>query len=134
MSSQDLGKLILRLSIGILILLHGIAKITGGIGGIIGMVEAAGLPGYLAYMVYVGEVLAPLLLIIGLFTRPAALIIFINMLVALYLVHMKEIVALNEKTGGWAIETQALFLFGALAIAFLGAGRLSVGGEYGRFN
>jgi putative oxidoreductase len=134
MGSQDLGKFILRLNIGILILLHGIAKIMGGVDGIMKMVEGAGLPSYLGYLVYVGEVLAPVLLIIGLFTRPAALIVVANMLVAIYLVHMGELATLNPQSGGWAIETQALFLFGALAIAFLGAGRLSVGGEYGRWN
>ena len=134
MSSQDLGKLVLRLSLGILILLHGIAKIKGGIGGIMGMVEGAGLPAQLGYLVYVGEVLAPVLLIIGLFTRPAALIVAGNMLVAIYLAHMAELLSLNEKSGGWAIELQGMFLFSAIAVALLGAGRFSVGGETGRFN
>ena len=32
--ANDLGKLILRLTLGVLILLHGIAKIGGGIAGI----------------------------------------------------------------------------------------------------
>jgi putative oxidoreductase len=132
-NGQDTGKLILRLALGILILLHGIAKLKGGVGGISGMLAGAGLPGVLAYGVYVGEVLAPLLLIFGLYTRLGALIVFVNMLFAIGLAHMGELGQLN-RTGGWAIELQAMFLFSALAIVFLGAGRYSLGGTGGKWN
>jgi putative oxidoreductase len=131
--SDDTGKLILRLAIGILILLHGIAKISGGVGFAANMLASHGLPGALAYLVYIGEIVAPVLLIIGLYTRPAAWITVINMLVAIWLVHMKDLGALN-KQGGWALELQGMFLFGALAIAFLGAGRFSIGGTGGKYN
>jgi putative oxidoreductase len=131
--SDDTGKLILRLALGILMLLHGIAKIKGGVGFAASMLTSHGLPGVLAYLVYVGEIVAPVLLIIGLYTRPAAWIVVINMLVAIWLVHMKEIGMLN-KQGGWALELQGLFLFSALAVAFMGAGRFSVGGTGGRYN
>jgi putative oxidoreductase len=131
--SQDLGKLVLRLAIGILVLLHGIAKIRFGVAGIAGMVSAAGLPGALAYLVYIGEVFAPLLVVFGVWTRPAALVIVINMVVAIGLAHAGDLLDLS-KTGGWALEVQGLYLFGALAIALLGAGRYSVGGSGGRFN
>ena len=57
--NESIAKLLLRLALGGAILLHGIAKLTGGIGGIAGMVSAAGLPSFLAYGVYVGEVIAP---------------------------------------------------------------------------
>ena len=131
--SDDTGKLILRLALGILILLHGIAKVTGGVGSLSGMLASHGLPGVLAYGVYIGEVVAPVLLIIGLYTRPAAWIVVINMLVAVWLVHMKDLGAIN-KQGGWALELQGMFLFGALAVAFLGAGRFSIGGTGGKYN
>jgi putative oxidoreductase len=131
--SNDLGKLVLRVSLGVLILLHGIAKLTSGPAFIIGAVEKAGLPSVLAYGVYLGEVLAPVLLIIGLFTRPAAIVVAINMLFAIFLVHAGEIAQIS-KTGGWAIELQGMFLFAAIAVALLGAGRYSVGGLTGRWN
>src|SRR5690606_7470531 len=81
-TSDDLGKLLLRLTLGLLMLLHGIAKIIGGPAHILGLVSKIGLPPALGYFVFVGEVLAPLLVIIGLWTRPAALVIAINMVVA----------------------------------------------------
>jgi putative oxidoreductase len=130
---QDLGKLVLRLVVGILVLLHGIAKIRYGIGGIADMVRGAGMPGAVAYLVYIGEIFAPLLVIFGVWTRPAALVIFVNMIVAIFLAHSGDLLSLN-KTGGWAIELQAMYLFGALAIALLGAGRYSVGGSASRLN
>ena len=133
-AAEETGKLVLRLSVGILILLHGIAKLQNGIDGIMGMVSGMGLPAELAYGVYIGEVLAPILLIIGLWTRPAALIIAINMLMAIYLAHAAQLGMLNEKTGGWALELQGMFLFGAIAVALLGAGRFSLGGATGKFN
>lgn len=122
---EDTGKLILRATLGILILLHGIAKIAGGVSGISGMLENAGLPGALAYGVYIGEVLAPLLVLLGFYSRIGALVIVVNMLFAIGLVHMKDVVALN-KTGGWGIELQASFLVMALAVALIGPGRFSL--------
>jgi putative oxidoreductase len=131
--SDDTGKLVLRLTLGILILLHGVAKISSGVSGVGGMLASHGLPSALAYLVYIGEIVAPVLLIIGLYTRPAAWIIAINMVVALWLVHMKDLLVIG-KTGGWALELQGMFLFGAIAVALLGAGRFSVGGSSGKYN
>ena len=131
--TDDTGKLILRLALGIMILLHGIAKISTGVSGVGGMLASHGLPSALAYLVYVGEIVAPVLLIIGFYTRPAAWIVVINMVVAIWLVHMKDLTALG-KNGGWALELQGMFLFAAVAVAFLGAGRFSVGGTSGKYN
>ncbi|HEX2010484.1 MAG TPA: DoxX family protein [Roseateles sp.] len=130
---DDLAKLILRLTLGLLTLLHGIAKLVGGPAFITGLMAKQGLPEALGYLVYVGEVLAPLLLIVGLWTRPAALVIAINMVVAVALVHMGQLGELS-KNGGWALELQGFYLFTALALLLLGAGRFSVGGTKGRWN
>jgi putative oxidoreductase len=122
---EDTGKLILRLTVGVLMLLHGVAKLSGGVGGIGGMLQSAGLPAALAYGAYIGEVLAPLLVIIGFYARIGALIMVVNMLFAIGLAHMKDIFLLT-KTGGWAIELQAFFLFTALAVALIGPGRYAI--------
>ncbi|WP_026201497.1 DoxX family protein [Cupriavidus sp. UYPR2.512] len=133
--SQDLGKALLRIVLGVLILMHGIAKLTGatGMGFVAKVVADAGLPAWLVYGVYIGEVLAPILLIIGLWSRLAALIVAINMLFAVALVHTKQLGMLAD-TGGWALELQGMFMGAALAVALLGAGRLSVGGINGKMN
>ncbi|UGQ48752.1 DoxX family protein [Massilia endophytica] len=132
-AAQDTGKLVLRAALALLILFHGVSKLTNGVGPIVGMVEKAGLPSAFAYLVYVGEVVAPLLVLIGIWTRAAALVIAVNMVVAIMLVHTAQIFQVNN-TGGWAIELQALYLFSAVAVVLLGAGRFSAGGSGGRWN
>ncbi len=130
---DDIGKLILRLTLGLLLLLHGIAKLMHGIGFIENLLMKLGLPAFFAWAVYVGEVIAPLLLIVGVYTRIAAVLVMLNMLVAVALVHTHEIFQLNQ-TGGWQLELQGFFFFVGLAVALLGAGRYSVGGVHGKLN
>jgi putative oxidoreductase len=132
-ATDDAGKLVLRVVLAILILFHGVSKVIGGVGFITGMVAKAGLPPAFGYLVYIGEVVAPVLILIGLFTRAAALIVVVNMIVALLLVHTKQFFSLSE-TGGWALELQGMYLASAVALALLGAGRYSIGGIGGRWN
>jgi putative oxidoreductase len=122
---DDIGKLVLRLTLGTLILLHGIAKLMHGIGPIEGMVTAMGMPGFVAYGVYAGEVLGPLLLIVGFYARIGATLIAVNMIFAFALAHTGELTSLSQ-TGGWALELQGMFLFTAIALALMGPGRISV--------
>jgi putative oxidoreductase len=126
--NESLGKLLLRVTLGVLVLLHGIAKLKGGAGGIVGMASAAGLPGFVGYGVYIGEVLAPLLVILGWYSRVGAALIAINMLFAIGLAHRGDVFALNS-SGGWAIELQGMLLFTAIAVALLGPGRFSLNGK-----
>ena len=130
---DDAGKLLLRLTIGILLLMHGLFKLANGIDTITALVQAQGWPAWLAFGVLIGEVIAPALLIIGVLTRAGALVIGFNMGLAIYLGHAAQILTLT-KTGGWALELQGLFLMGALVVALLGAGRFSLGGSHGRMN
>ncbi len=130
---DDAGKLLLRLTIGILLLMHGLFKLANGIDTIMALVVAQGWPAWLAFGVFIGEIIAPSLLIIGVLTRAGALVIVFNMALAVYLAHASQILSLT-KTGGWALELQGLFLMGALVVALLGAGRFSLGGSHGPMN
>jgi len=119
------GLLIQRLAIGILMLFHGLAKAFHGLEGIKGLLASKGLPMLLAYGVYVGEIIVPILIIIGFRTRIASAVYAVNMLFALFLVHANDIFALS-KTGGWAVELIGLYLFGAITLFFTGAGKYAV--------
>jgi putative oxidoreductase len=123
--ADDIGKLILRLTLGVLILLHGIAKLRFGLGGIEGLLEAVGMPRWFAYGVLVGEVLAPLLLIAGYYARVGAALVAVTMLFAIGLAHRGDLLALT-RTGGWAIELQAMFLAAAIVAMLIGPGRFAV--------
>jgi putative oxidoreductase len=128
LGNENLGKLVLRVGIGGLMLFHGVAKLQHGVGFIEGLLEAKGLPAFLAYGSYVGEVLAPILLIVGFQTRLSALAVAGTMGMAIFLAHMNDLGSLTAH-GGWAVELPMLFLTGALAVFFLGAGRFSVDGR-----
>ena len=130
---EDLGRLVLRVTIALVLLFHGVSKLIGGVGFITGMLDKMGLPGAIGYLVYVGEVIAPLLILVGLWTRLAALIVAGNMVVAILLVHTREFFTMTD-TGGWALELQGMYLFAAIALALLGAGRYSLGGRAGKWN
>jgi len=123
-----MARLLLRVTLGVLILLHGIAKLQDGVGGIEGMLVARGLPAELAYAVFIGEVLGPLMLIVGFHARIGAVLVAINMVVAIVLVHMRQLASLNEQ-GGWAIELQAIYLVSAIALALSGPGRFGINGR-----
>ncbi len=131
--TDDAGKLILRLSLGIMLLMHGLYKLVNGFEGVTAIVAANNWPYWVAYGVLIGEILAPALILIGILTRVGAAVIAVNMVIAIYLAHAHQLLQVS-KTGGWMLELQGMFLFCALAIALLGAGKYSLGGVRGRFN
>lgn len=124
----DVGKLILRLSLGILLLLHGFAKLPfmSGLGGVEGLLAKAGLPGFLAFGAYVGEIIAPLMLILGWKVRIAGILVIGNMLFAIGTTVGFKALSIGPM-GGFLGELPLLFLFASLAVVFLGAGKYSIG-------
>ena len=124
--SPDTGRLILRLCVGGLMLFHGVAKIMHptSLDFISGMLTANSIPALLAYGVYIGEVVAPLMVIVGYKARIGGLLIIVNMLFALFLAHSGDFFSLTEH-GGLAVELQLFYLLSATAVMFLGSGRLA---------
>jgi len=125
--NDAMGKLLLRSTVAILMLFHGIAKIIhpGSLEFIGSSLSGIGLPAAFAYGVYVGEVVAPLMIISGFHARIGGLIIVVNMLFAIFLAHTGDMFSLTQH-GGWAIELQAFYLLGGLAIMLLGSGKFAV--------
>lgn len=129
---EDLGKLVLRLSVGGMLLTHGISKIQnfdGTIAWIQGVMANLGMPSFMAYGVFLGEVLAPAFLILGILPRVSALAVVATMIVAI----LSHTTGENANAlfslggyGGWNYELQGLYLFGALAILIMGSGKLAL--------
>ena len=88
----DFGTLTLRLSIGVLMLIHGLNKLFYGTEQVNQILASVGIPVFFSFGVLLAEVLAPVMLIMG----------------------------------GWMVELNALYFFGALAIVFFGSGRFAV--------
>ena len=123
--NQDIGLLITRISIGFPMLLYGIGKLFNGISFIQSVLVDKGLPAFFGYGVYVGEVIAPLLLLIGYRTRLASLVFAINCLTAMLLVQSADIFSLNDN-GGWKVELLGIYALVAVGLFFTGGGNLVV--------
>ena len=108
----------LSFGLGVLLLFHGVDKIMHGTADIEKLLLGQKIPysQYIQYVVYVGEVIAPLFLILGKYMRLAGVVVAINMVVILFLAHQKTLFTLSED-GAWSIETQMLYLVMALSVA-----------------
>lgn len=126
LKSNDAGLLITRVAVGLLLLPHGLNKLVNGISWMGGMLNAVGLPAFVGYGVYIGEIIAPILLVIGFRTRIAGLIVAFNMFMAVFLANRSKIFVLKEAGWGWAIELEMLFLLGAITLFFTGGGKFCV--------
>lgn len=121
----DGALLILRIVLGIIMLYHGWPKLTnlgGTIQGFTGM--GIPLPALSAIFAMVAEVGGGLLLLLGVFTDIAGLLFAIDMLGAITFVHAKNGFPVDK--GGYEFPLALLAM--ALALAFAGPGRYSVGG------
>ena len=143
---EDLGKLFLRLPVGLLLLLHAYGFLRGD-PGIPNAVAAWGLPGFVAWLAFLLEVAGSLMVILGVFTRAGGLAIAIFMLAAIVMYHIMTVEGLpgsgnhlfqmgmnpaGTHFDKYYLETQTFFLFNALAVALLGQGRygLGIGGRW----
>jgi putative oxidoreductase len=123
--SNDILKLVLRLSVGIMMLFHGVDKIINGISGVKHLVVNAGLPEFLAYGVYVGEIVMPIFIILGAYVRVASSVLALNMVAAIFLAYGGAILSLG-KQGAPVFELPFLYLIISVAIYILGSGKYAL--------
>ena len=121
-SNEDLGKLIIRVTVGVLIVFHGLAVLTGD-PGIPNRLAAWGLPEQLKWLVFFAEFFGGLMMIVGAYARVG------GFLVGLFMV------AQNPGGNHWDhyfLDTQMFYLLGGFSVFFLGAGKygLNMGGEW----
>ncbi|WP_294964749.1 DoxX family protein [Sulfurimonas sp.] len=123
--NSDIAKLIIRLSLGVMMLFHGVEKIINGISGVKHLTTNAGLPEFLAYGIYLGEVVVPIFIILGLYARVASVLLALNMLMAIFLAYGGALFALG-KHGAPVIELPFFYLVLCISVFLLGSGRYSV--------
>jgi putative oxidoreductase len=123
--NKEIGFLILRVNISLLILFHGISNMNSNYSFIKSLLSGLGIPEFISYGVFIGEIIAPIFIIAGYRARLASLVLAFNMFIAILIAHISDVFSINQY-GGWAIELQALYLFGSIAIIFLGAGKYAV--------
>lgn len=123
---EDLGKLVARLTVGILMLFHGWNYLRGD-RQIFEIVKSHGLPEAVGYLAVIGLVIAPLCAILGIYTRIAGALIALFLVCGILLFHMGHLFMLAPKRDAYYLETQVFFLMGGLVVALLGAGRFGLG-------
>jgi len=119
---EDAGKLLLRVIVAGLMMFHGLDKVVHGPGHVMQDLAEHGMPVVLGYGVYVGEVVAPILILLGIWTRLAALVYSGSIAFATIQVHGADFLALKP-TGAWAAELWAFYIVTPVVVALLGPGR-----------
>ncbi len=119
---QPLGLLVLRLALGTVMIAHGYQKVFGGMPQFMGMLSHMGIPGWMGYLTAAAEFGGGILLVVGFLTRLAALAIVIDMLVAIFKVHLHN--GLFAKNGGFEFP----MVCGAIAFSLIwsGAGPIAI--------
>lgn len=123
--NQNIGLLLLRVSIAFTMLIYGLTKLINGIEGIKAVVVNSGLPALLGYGIFIGEILAPILIIVGYRTRIAGVVFTINCLMAIILVQLPNLLKLNE-SGGWQIGLLVIYTVFGLSMFLIGAGQYAL--------
>ena len=130
---EDLAKLVLRVTVGVLILLHTWAVINGEL-AIRDTLARWGMPIELAWTAVIFEGIAPIMVILGIYTRIGAWMMVFWMVMAFLLAHIDtgHVFQLAESGVGWRVEGPFFFLSISLCVALLGAGRygLNIGGRW----
>ncbi len=121
---QPLALLVIRLSLGIIMTVHGYHKVFGGLQHFAHMIGGMGLPSWLGYVSAFTELLGGLLIIVGFFTRPAAFAICINLAVAIWKVHLHNGLLGSPDHPGFEFPLAVATL--AFALIFFGAGPIAI--------
>jgi putative oxidoreductase len=122
---EDAGKLLLRTVVAGLMMFHGFDKLLHGPIDVQADLVGRGLPAWLGYGVYLGEVVAPILILAGAWTRAAALVYSGSIAFATVLVHGSDYLHLKP-TGAWAAELWVFYILMPLAVALVGPGRFAL--------
>ncbi len=118
---RPIALLLLRVALGVIFIYHGYPKLFGHTRQTMDSFSHMGFPPYFAYLAGVIEFFGGCLLVIGLFTRIAGLLIAAEMAVALVQVHK----LLEDPRAVHNYEFPLVLATAAFALAALGAGLIS---------
>jgi putative oxidoreductase len=111
--------LVLRLVLGAIMVAHGYSKVFGGMSHHVQFVHSLGLPGWLAYPSAGAEFFGGLMVLLGVATRVGAFMIFVDLLVAIWKVHLHQ-----GLKGGLEFPLSVAAI--AFVLIFFGGGPISI--------
>ncbi|MGD1081216.1 MAG: DoxX family protein [Candidatus Sulfotelmatobacter sp.] len=121
---QPLALFLMRLALGVIMVAHGYHKVLGGLHHHAQMVSGLGLPAWLGYVSAFTEFFGGLLILVGFFTRAAALAVFIDLFVAIWKVHFHNGLIGTPDRPGYEFALAAAAL--AFALIFFGGGPIAI--------
>lgn len=124
-TKHHIGLLIMRVSIAFTMLIYGISKWINGIDYIRLILNKYDLPSFFAYGIFIGEILMPILIIVGFRTKLVGLAFAIFCTTAIIMDRLPDLFSLNE-FGGWSIDLIFIYLTFGIAQYFIGAGKYAV--------
>lgn len=118
--TREIGLLLLRIGIGLGLIYHGSGKLFGDMAGFVEGVARMGfpLPALFAWAAALSEFLGGIGILLGLFTRSAAIFVGCTMFTAAFIRHADDPFSHKEKA--------LLYLLVALAFLIMGSGRISI--------
>lgn len=117
---QPLALLVMRLALGTVMLAHGYQNLFRHLHDHVRLIASLGVPAWLGYVSSLAEFFGALLILVGLFTRPAALALCVDMLVAIWKVHWH-----NGLMGAGGYEFPLALAALSFALIFFGAGPIA---------
>lgn len=123
----EFAPLVVRAIVGVIMAAHGLQKLLGGpanFGGVLGQLGVPA-PTLMAFVVTFVELVGGILLVVGLLSRLAALLLTINLVVAILLVKV-GVGFLSPQSGGVGAELDLALIAGFLAVLFAGPGKISL--------
>ena len=121
---QPLALLLIRFALGAIMVAHGYHKVFGGLHHHAQMVAGMGLPGWLGYVSAFTEFLGGLMILAGFFTRAAAGAVCVNLVVAIWKVHLHNGLIGSPDRPGYEFALAAATL--AFALIFFGSGPIAI--------
>ncbi|WP_306014285.1 MULTISPECIES: DoxX family protein [unclassified Allomuricauda] len=123
--NKNVAILLFRISIPFTMLIYGIDKITNGTGFIGSLLDAYNLPSFLVYGVFIGEIIAPIMLLLGYRSRLAGSLFAFNCLLAILMAQIQYFFTLNQ-FGGWTLDLLFIYLVAGIAFFYSGAGKHAI--------
>ncbi len=115
MNKNEVGKLVLRVVLGLIFFIHGLSKFQGGLTNIEGFFVSIGIPGFMAYIVAVIELVGGIVIILGLGTRIVSILFALIMVGAIFTAKLPVGFLGNGQMAGYELELALL----AISIYFI---------------
>lgn len=117
MSKISVVTVIMRVVLGIIFVFHGVDKFQTGLGNVDAWFSSIGIPGFLAYVVAVLELVGGIMLILGLFTRYVSALFVVMLIGAIFTAKLSGGLLGNGQSAGYELDLGFILVSLYLAVA-----------------